>query len=139
MSEENVDRVNRARELIEIWNTGDLNRYREIVAADAVFNPDPSWPEKGPFTGAAIPRYLRTFLDAWENATIALDAVETYGELVLMRCRWIVRGAGSGIHLPTAFCLVFEIDDEGLVRRTDAFFDEAEARRHAVSAAGRSE
>jgi SnoaL-like domain len=139
MSQENVDRVTRARELIEIWNTGDLNRYREIVAADAVFNPDPSWPEKGPFTGDAIPRYLRTFLDAWENATIALDAVETYGELVLMRCRWIVRGAGSGIHLPTAFCLVFEIDDEGLVRRTDAFFDEAEARRHAVSAAGRSE
>jgi hypothetical protein len=134
MSQENIDRVKRARELVEIWNAGDLKRYREIVAADAVFNPDPSWPERGPFTGDAITRYLRTFLDAWENATIALDAVETYGELVLMRCRWIVRGAGSGIDLPTAFSLVFQIDDEGLVRRTDAFFDGAEARRYAVSA-----
>jgi ketosteroid isomerase-like protein len=136
MSQEGLDRIERATELVRIWNTGDLDRYLETFAPDAVFNPDPSWPEQGPFTGEAIGRFLRNYMDAWEHAEIAIEAIEGYGEVVLMRCRWIIRGAGSGIDLPTAFSLVFRIDDEGLIRRSDAFFDEAEARRYAASAAG---
>jgi hypothetical protein len=78
-------------------------------------------------------------LAAWEHAEVALEGVEGHGELVLMRCKWIIRGAASGIDLPTAFSLVFQIDDEGLIRRSDAFFDEAEARHYAASAAGLQE
>jgi hypothetical protein len=139
MSREGLDRVERAKELVRIWNSGDLEGYLETFAPDAVFNPDPSWPEQGPFTGEAIGRFLRNYLDAWEHAEIVLDAIEGYGEVVLLRCRWIIRGAGSGIDLPTAFSIVFRIDDEGLIRRSDAFFDEAEARRYALEAAGLSE
>jgi SnoaL-like protein len=135
MSQE-IDRVERAKELVGIWNTGDLDHYLENFASDAVFNPDPSWPEQGPFTGEAIGRFLRNYMDAWEHAEIALEGVEGHGEVILMRCRWAIRGAGSGIDLPTGFSLVFQIDDEGLIRRSDAFFDEAEARRYAASAAG---
>jgi SnoaL-like protein len=139
MSQENVDRIERAKELLRIWNAGDLDLYLENFAPDAIFNPDPSWPEQGPFTGEAIGRFLRNYLAAWEHAEVALEGVEGQGELVLMRCKWIIRGAASGIDLPTAFCLVFQIDDEGLVQRSDAFFDEAEARRYAASAAGLQE
>src|SRR5687768_16488187 len=109
MSEEGVDRIERAKELVRIWNTGDVERYLENFAPDAVFNPDPSWPEQGPFTGEAIADFMRNYLEAWEHAEIALDAIEEHGDVVLMRCRWNIRGAGSGIDLPTAFSIVFRI------------------------------
>src|SRR2546425_10535478 len=111
-----IDRIERARELIRIWNTGDLGRYLENFAPDAVFNPDPSWPEQGPFTGSAIERFLRNFMAAWEHAEVAIDAIEGHGEAVLMRCRWVIRGARSGIDVPTAFSLVFWIDQVGMIR-----------------------
>jgi ketosteroid isomerase-like protein len=129
-----TDRIERAKELIRIWNTGDLGRYLENFAPDAIFNPDPSWPEQGPFTGDAIERFLRNYMEAWEHAEIAIEAIEGHGEAVLVRCRWIIRGAGSGIDVPTAFSLVLWIDQEGMVRRSVAFFDEAEARRDAATA-----
>jgi hypothetical protein len=128
-----IDRVERAKQLIGIWNTGDLGRYLENFARDAEFNPDPNWPERGPFTGDAIERFLRNYMEAWEHAEIAVDSIEEHGEAVLLRCRWNIRGAGSGVDVPTAFSLVLWIDEEGKIRRSDAFFDEAEARRAAAS------
>jgi ketosteroid isomerase-like protein len=135
MSREDA-RIDRVRELVRIWNVGDLERYLETFAPDAVFNPDPTWPEQGPFRGDAIGRFMRDYLEAWENAQVVIDHIESHGEVVLARCRWLITGSASGIDIPTEFSLVFRIDDEGFVRRMDAFFEHAEARRQALEAAG---
>lgn len=123
-----MDRVARLRRAVEIWNEGDYEGFEAFVGADVVFSPDPRFPEQGPFTGEQFHRFLEGWLETWGgDAELAADEVTERGDAVLMRARWVVRGASSGAYVPAAFTFVVWMNPDGTFDRLLAFFDHEDA------------
>jgi SnoaL-like domain len=116
------------RALADTYNTGNLEAFLEGIHPEVVFQPDPEWPEPGPFVGRdSFARFLRDWRGAWEEARIEVDKVEERDDLAIAQCRWIVTGASSGAPVPVAFTFVVGFDREGLVTEMRAFFDHSAA------------
>ena len=131
-----VPSANWFRERADAYNSRDMEAFLAGFDREVVFNPDPQWPEPGPFVGReAFAEFLEGFRAAWEQDRLELDGVEDRDALTIARCRWIVSGAASGAPVPTPFTIVVRLETNGLASRVAAFFEYDEALRWADSAA----
>jgi ketosteroid isomerase-like protein len=131
MSQENVEVV---RAGFEAWNAGDMDAFRELLAAEVILRPVEDWPEPGPYEGrAAVMRWLGQLRDAWDA-----DAMEATSDFVDAADRVIVRftwhGVGHGPQSNMEFTGVVTVR-KGKIRGFKFFWDHAEA----LEAAGLSE
>jgi ketosteroid isomerase-like protein len=95
MSQENVELVRRAYELAKQQG---LEAQVDVYSADAVAYGPERWPEAGPWRGPApIRDQLRRLQEDFEEQELVLEEVTDYGEWVLVRDLWRVRGSRSGI------------------------------------------
>ena len=64
MSQENVEIV---RKLIEAWNAGDMDAFRELYDPEIIMRPPERWPEPGPFVGReAVMREWHQTRETWD-------------------------------------------------------------------------
>ena len=87
------------RRWFETWNSGDLDAFIDLYAADAQMTPPESWVESGTIDGRpAIRRFFEGLKEAWEGEdTAVLHEVFAVGDKVVSRLDWRVRGRASGI------------------------------------------
>lgn len=132
MSQQNIDL---AREAIEAWNAGDMDRLRELYDPDAVMQYVVSdWPETGPFIGRdAIMRQFRWLRETWDADSLDLvgDPVAT-GPRVVVHAVWRTAGRGPGGDMEMAWVYTWR---GGLIVSAEFFQDHAEA----LEAAGLSQ
>jgi ketosteroid isomerase-like protein len=132
MSQDNVEV---AREAIEAWNAGDMDRLRELYDPDAVMRYAVSnWPEPGPFLGReAIMRQFIWLRDTWDADSLDLvgDPLAV-GDRVVVHALWRTAGRGPQGDMEMAWVYTLR---RGLIVSAEFFQDHAEA----LEAAGLSE
>ena len=133
MSQENIAV---AREAIEAWNAGEMERLRDCYDPDAVmtFDSSANWPEPGPFIGRdAIMREFSRVRDAFD-----VDSLNLVGDLLAAEDRVVAhatwRGTGRGPQGELEMAWVLTLRNR-LIVRADIFLN----RDDALEAAGLSE
>ena len=123
MSQENVEFV---RVSMDVWNTGDMDAYRELFDPDAVVRPPPRWPEPGPFVGRdAVARFFEQARDTWDAD--ALERISDFvdaGNRVVVRFVWRTRGRGPAAVMEIS-CVAMVRD--GKMLSMDFFWDHTQA------------
>ena len=93
MSQENVEIV---RTLFELWNVGDMDSYRELLASDVTLRNPEGWPEPGPHVGRdAVMRQFEQLRETWDTDAFELisDFIDV-GDRVAVRFVWHAAGHG---------------------------------------------
>lgn len=87
------------RAVLACFERGDVNGVRPLLTEDIVGTSAPGWPEQGPFGGrdAVVGQFTRLAADWEENRVSDLAVVAENVDWVVMRYRWEVRGASSGL------------------------------------------
>jgi ketosteroid isomerase-like protein len=130
MSENNVEI---AREAIEAWNAGDMERLGALYDADAVYRTPSDW-VGGPWTGReAIIEQFRDLWDVWpDDTSFGVPEFRDAGQRVAVRVPW--HSATRGLALTTDVNWVYTMRD-GLIVSLEFFHSWEEA----LEAAGLSE
>src|SRR6188472_2791203 len=131
MSQENVEVV---RNLVKLWNVGDMEGVRELYDAGAIMEVTPDWPEPGPFVGRdAVMEQLSKARGAFDGDWLELlSTPRTVEDRVIVRTGW--HGVGRGPASDMEWSNVFTIRDCRVVK-VRYVWDHAEA----LEAAGLSE
>jgi uncharacterized protein len=123
MSQVNVEVV---RAGFEAWNAGDMDAFRELLAAEVILRPVEDWPEPGPYEGQdAVMRWLGQLRDAWDAD--ALEATSDFidaADRVIVRFTW--RSVGHGPQSNMEFTGVWTVRN-GKYRGIEFFWDHQEA------------
>jgi ketosteroid isomerase-like protein len=108
MSEENIEVV---RTYLKVWNAGDMEGVRDMYDPDAVMEPAPDWPERGPFVGRdAVMQQLSQARAAFESDSVEfLSELVAVGDQVIVRVAW--HGVGQGPQSDMEWTNVFTIRD----------------------------
>jgi ketosteroid isomerase-like protein len=125
MSEKNIEV---ARQAIDVWNSGNMDRVRDLYDPYAVMIYDPAgnWPEPGPFFGRdAIMRQFHRLRDALDSDSLDLigDPVAV-GDRVVVHAIW--RGAGRGPQIEQEMAWIYIVHG-GLIVRAEFFADHSKA------------
>ena len=123
MSQENVEIV---RKMIEAWNAGDMDAFRDLYDPHIIMRPPERWPEPGPFVGR------EAVMRQWEQLreTFDADALELLSDFidaadrVAVRVNW--RGAGRGPESNMEMTDVFTVR-KGRISIIECFWDHTEA------------
>ena len=111
------------------FNAGDLAGFADLLHPEATIDPDPSWPEQGPFEGReAVMGFVGEWIADWERVRLEVDGMEQRGEWVVSRCRWLTEGKASGAATVVAFTFL-TLARDGRIAAIRAFFDHDEALR----------
>jgi hypothetical protein len=133
------DRIERADELVGLWNAGEYEKWLDEAGADFEFTPDPSFPDAGTYRGEEFRRWMRDWIATWQENRFELLGVEQAGDALLMRGRWHLATRQTGGEVPLEdFTLVLFYDDQDDERpaRMAAFFDPEQAREAAQRGTG---
>jgi len=119
MSHENAERL---KAMYEAFSRADFDAVVELAHPEVEF----IRPGQGTVRGRDA---LRAWLepDALEAHTVEPSDFRISGRNVLVRQHHRARGAGSGIEVEAVSWVVWTFDDDGLVRRAEAFLVEDEA------------
>ena len=131
-------RVERAKRLTELWNSGDPDRWLDEVGSDFEFTPDPSFPDAGTYTGEDFRRWIHGWIATWRENRVEVLGIEEIADSVLIRARWhlITHQTGGEVPLEDFTLVLFFDDDNEQARRMVAFFDHEKAVEAAESATG---
>lgn len=123
MSQENVKI---AREAIEAWNAGDMDRLRELYDPDAVYALPSDWVEAGPYLGRdAIMEQFRQLRDIWRDDS-SFDCIDTLDARDRVVVQVDFHGDTRGLPLTTEMAWVYTMR-QGLIVRLEIFRSKAEA------------
>jgi hypothetical protein len=50
--------------MMEMWNSGEYDRFLDEVGPDVVFSPDPTFPDAGTYRGEVLRRWIREWAGA---------------------------------------------------------------------------
>src|SRR5919197_1030287 len=116
-------------ELVEAWNSRDVEAWLDRAPADLVFRPDPSFPDSAWMSGDAIRRWLREWYSTWEGDRLeVIEGPKLHGEATTGRCRWHLTPHQTETDVPVGdFTVVAWLGDDGEPRRIAAFFDHEQA------------
>jgi ketosteroid isomerase-like protein len=123
MSQQNVEIV---RKLIEAWNAGDMNAFRDLYDPEIIMRPPERWPEPGPFVGReAVMREWHQTRETWDADIVEpiSDFIDA-GDRVVVRHVW--RGIGQGPESNIETTQVTTVR-KGLILHQEFFWDHAEA------------
>lgn len=133
------DRIEWAEGLVELWNSGDHERWLDEMGADFEFTPDPSFPDADTYRGEDLRRWMRDWISTWRENRFELLGVEQVADALLMRGRWHLATRQTGGEVPLQdFTLVLFYDDDDAQRpgRMSAHFAHERARDAARSGTG---
>ena len=121
------------RRLHDAFNRGDFEAVVQLV------HPDIELVRAGGQSSVKGVAALREWMepDAIEEQRIEPLDFRVKGDKVLVRVHVTGRGAGSGIEMDFVTCVVWTLDDHGLVKEVQGFLPHEEAE--ALEAAGLSE
>jgi ketosteroid isomerase-like protein len=131
MSQENVETI---KLLFELWNAGDMDAYRELLAPDVILRNPEGWPEPGPHVGReAVMRQFEQLRETWDTDAFELisDFIDV-GDRVAVRFVW--HAAGHGPQARMELTGVYTVR-KGKLLAIENCWDHAEA----LEAAGLSE
>ena len=133
MSDRDQQIIDRLRRAYEAFSRADFDTAMEIVHPDIEFVPPGG---QSPLKGAeAFRRWMEP--DAIAEQRVEPRELRVKGDKVLVRQHTWARGAGSGIELEIDTCVVWTVDEDGLVTRVEGFLGHQE--NQALAAAGLSE
>ena len=114
------------RKLIEAWNAGDMDAFRELCDPEIIMRPPERWPEPGPFVGrAAVMREWHQTRETWDADTVEpiSDFIDA-GDRVVVRQVWRGVGQGPESNIETTKVLTVR---KGRIVYQEFFWDHAEA------------
>jgi ketosteroid isomerase-like protein len=118
-------RVEWVRQLVETWNSGDIDGFMEAVSPEFEFTPDPSFPDAGTYRGEEVRQWIREWAQTWEDNRLEVLGIAEHGNAVLIESRWHLAAPQTGGEVPVSdfnVALWFDRDDEQPTRMA-AFFD----------------
>jgi ketosteroid isomerase-like protein len=121
------------RRFHDTFNRGDLEAVVQLVHPEIELVR--TWSMSSVKGVAALREWLEP--DAFEEQRIEPLDFRVRGDKVLVREHATARGAGSGIEMDLVTCVVWTLDDHGLVTEVQTFLPHEEAE--ALEAAGLSE
>ena len=122
-------RTELVRELVGIWNSGDVDGFLDAVGPRFEFTPDPSFPDTGPYAGEDLRRWLLEWKGTWEGNRYEVLEITDHGPAVSIDSRWHLLAKGTGGEIPVSdFALVIWFDDDDRPLRMAAFFDRERAQ-----------
>jgi ketosteroid isomerase-like protein len=111
------------RRLHDAFNRGDFESVVQLVRPDIeLVRPGGLSPVKG---SAALREWMEP--DAIEEQRVEPLDFRVKGDKVLVREHLTGRGAGSGIEMDFVTCIVWTLDDHGLVKEVHGFLPHQEA------------
>jgi len=132
MSQENIEVVQRQ---FRTWNAGDFDQWAETWTHDVEVVAPKGWPEGEGFRGLdAWRRQAERLRDTWAEARVEIDEIRSVEDRVLVRIRYVTKGADTGLPFETPMAAVF-LMKEGKIARGEYFWKIDEA----LEAAGLSE
>jgi ketosteroid isomerase-like protein len=130
-----ADDLATAREMIDAWNHGNVDRMIEFWHENGVWEDLPDVPDRSVVEGrAAIEDRLREVMELLGEMQMSIEEIEMVGDEVLIDVKFHVSGSASGIGLDTRMYHVVHFEDS-LVRRYRVFSE----REQAIEAARLSE
>jgi hypothetical protein len=133
------DRVEFAHRLVELWNSGDYERWLDEFGPEFEFTPDPSFPDAGRYRGEELRRWMREWVSTWGENRFELLGVEEVHDALLLGGRWHLAARQGGGEVPLQdFTLVLHSSDGAAERpnRMAAYFDPEQAREAARAGPG---
>jgi SnoaL-like protein len=121
-------------ELVELWNSGEMDRFLESLAPDFEFTPDPSFPDAGVYRGDEMKGWMRDWAETWQDNELEILGSVEHGRAVILDCRWHLAAPQSGDEIPVgdfSMVLWFDRDADDLPTRMAAFFDRERALQEA--------
>jgi hypothetical protein len=131
-------RVEFAENLVELWNSRDLDEWLEELGSDFEFTPDPSFPDVGTYRGEELRRWMHDWVAAWRGNRYEMLGVEELPNAILMRGRWHLATRQTGVEVPIQdFTLVLLYEGDAVRPSSmNAYFDSDQAREAAQAATG---
>lgn len=116
-------------QLVELWNTGNVDAWLEQVDPELCFRPDPSFPDSGWMRGDAFHRWMREWAGTWQgNRLELLEDPAPHGNAIVARARWHLTALQSGSEVPVQdFTFIFWEGPDGRLRRFAGLFDHDQA------------
>jgi ketosteroid isomerase-like protein len=106
----------RVRELVDVYNSGDLDAMLALLHDDVVAVVPDGMPNAGVYEGrAGVGTMLAQWGEAWERFRVEPRAFIEAGDAMLVPARQIGRGRGSGIELELEFVWLVRERDGRLV------------------------
>jgi ketosteroid isomerase-like protein len=105
------------RQLVTLWNEGDIDAFLALYSDDIEMITDPEWPDPDVHGKEALTRYADEWRSAWEELKLNVDPIEAKGDEVRTRGWWDSRGAASGLAGELEFGLDFTFRDGLIVRQ----------------------
>jgi hypothetical protein len=115
-------------ELVDLWNSGDVDGFMEAVGPEFKFTPDPSFPDSGPYRGEELRQWLQEWKGTWEGNRYEMLGITDHGPAVTLDSRWHLIATGQGQEVPVQdFTLVVWFDDDDRPVGMAGFFDRERA------------
>jgi hypothetical protein len=125
------------RDLLEKWNSGDVDAFCDAVGPEFEFRPDASFPDPGPYRGEELRRWLHEWKGTWEGNRYEVLGTTDHGPAITLDSRWHLAAKGSGDEIPVQdFTLVMWFDRKDRPLGMAGFFDRARAVEEARKGAG---
>lgn len=124
-------------ELVETWNSGDVDAFFDGLGPEFEFMPDPSFPDPGPYTGEDLREWLRDWQGTWEGNRYEVLDITDHGQALALDSRWHLFAKGTRDEIPVSdFTIVLWFDAEDRPIRMAAFFDRERALEAARGGTG---
>lgn len=123
-------RIERAQELVELWNSGNFEKWLDEVGSDFEFTPDPSFPDADTYRGDEFRRWMHDWVATWRENRFELLGIEEVSDSVLITGRWhlITHQTGAEVPLQDFTLVLFFEEGHERARRMSAYFDPEKAR-----------
>jgi ketosteroid isomerase-like protein len=110
-------------DLLEKWNSGDVDSFFDALPPDFEFTPDPSFPDVGSYTGEELRQWMHEWQGTWEGNRYEVLGITDHGPAVTLDSRWHLAAKGSEDEIPVQdFTLVIWFDEDRPLGMA-AFFD----------------
>lgn len=122
-----ADNLKLARDLIDLWNAGDIEGIVALFTEDAAMIAGSEWPEQAEYRGHdGVRANIEQWRSVWESSRIEAERIEGHGDRVVASGAWSTRGRASGIegHLPFVILLTLR---GGKIASLEWFTDHGEA------------
>ena len=130
VSEENLEIV---RGIYDSWAGGDFRAGTELFDPWVVLVLRPEFPDAGAYLGPdGIRRYMRGFLEGWDQAMIEGEEFIAAGDSVVVRVHQQASGQKSGIPVDMRYFQVWTLRGGAVIR-----IESIKEREEALEAVGR--
>jgi hypothetical protein len=111
---------------VELWNSGEYDRFLDELGPDLVFSPDPSFPDAGTYSGEEFCGWMHDWISTWQENRFEMLEMTELPHAILLDGRWHLATRGSGDEVPLAdfsVAVIFSDETSDRPHRMAVFFD----------------